>query len=339
MLFLISFVFTAMIACEIFLQARYFWKFHKKRKKIVGKIKLDADAGKYSCDLISTHRNQKGLIGYALIPNSSAVFTYPEITPVPYEVKINPRGLRDEDVSEKDIGSYFDSVIIFLGDSVTFGSGLELRHTFVKQCQRLLRELGIKAYCLNFAVGGYSVLESVESVFYQKAEIYKPRVIIYNFTIKSIFDAPRINDPLTGYHMESRRKLFLAHKVHILLRGGKKNFLYKTLKKLDCWCRVRNIKFVINFLPALQGGKLMCLATRGEFELGRYPEALDFMELIRGRGELEVWDFSRHFLNRPYRNFFRKDAKGRLSDYEVHFSAEGSRFIAGILADRLRYYH
>lgn len=320
---------------ELYLQFKYRRYLKLKRRKILVKVSSKEDEKKYSQDLITTHANVNHPIGYALIPNSRAEFSYRSIFSAPFMVNVNSHGIREDEITPATIEAE-DFSCIFLGDSVTFGSGVSLGNTFVKQSQLFLRKNGLRAFCLNFGVGGYSILENLLSVSYRNALSYKPKYIILNFTIKSIFDAPRMNDPLTGYHMLSHQRSFLIHKLHIITRGGKVPFLYNRLRKFQRWCDIKEISFAIHLLPALYQGEILSLQTKNQFSTPKYSEALDLMQLIIENKEFSVWDFSWEFCSTiNFKKLFRTGVNGEYAEYQVHFSKEGSSLLGKLIADKI----
>jgi len=335
MLFLGSILFLVILGAEIFLQFRYFIYYSRKKRRIFSRINTDENIRKNSQDILKTHGNVKHPIGYALIPGSSAEFTNPDIFPGPFKVFINSQGLREDEITPEQIrcGSFN---CVFLGDSVTFGSGSSLENTIVKRCQAWLNKTINNPFCLNFGVGGYSILESLLSVKYRKAFDYDPKYIIFNLTIKSLFDFPRMNLPGAGYHIEARKKTFLAHYLYIKMRGGKIKYLLRELKKFDRICRNKKVKFVINFLPACFKGGIYSLSTYNRFQFLKYKEAFELMKKIAADNDLDTWDFSAKFINTPdCRAYFRKSLNKGLTDYQVHFSDEGNDFMGKLISENI----
>ncbi|MBN2483457.1 MAG: SGNH/GDSL hydrolase family protein [Candidatus Omnitrophica bacterium] len=325
-----------LILGELYLQLKYTQRILQKKRRIRKKIDLNTQEKKYSEDLVKTHSNVFHRIGYALIPCSNAEFNHPGLFSAPYRVHVNAQGIREEDdvVPEKITPNTF--VGIFLGDSVTFGSGVPLEETFTKQTQMFLKERGVNALCLNFGVGGYSVIESLLSVFYRRAEDYRLKYIIFNLTIKSLFDASRCNDPLTGYHMEARQKSFILHALRVRLSGGKLVYLHKKMRKFDDWCRTQDVRFIVNLLPALYQNKILSLQTKNEFSSLKYTQTLDFMEILKKDQKLTVWDFTEEFLKyEKFGHFYRTGVDGNSSELEVHYSKEGNQFLGQLIAQKI----
>lgn len=91
-------------------------------------------------------------------------------------VEINSDGLRDDERREE--GAY--RKVIFLGDSLTFGWGVEERDGFAHRLEQLLsaRE---PTEVLNFGTGNYNTTQEVE-LFLEKGLSYEPdQVVVFYF--------------------------------------------------------------------------------------------------------------------------------------------------------------
>lgn len=91
-------------------------------------------------------------------------------------IGINSQGFRD---FEYAINKPADSLrIIVVGDSVTFGDGLSLEDTYVKQLERLLRKaLNKQVEVLNFGASGASTINELELIE-RKILVYRPDILI-----------------------------------------------------------------------------------------------------------------------------------------------------------------
>ncbi|MBI9082651.1 MAG: hypothetical protein JEZ11_03580 [Desulfobacterales bacterium] len=93
-------------------------------------------------------------------------------------MEINSHGLRDvERTWNKPPGAYR---ILGLGDSYTFGVGLDLEQTFVKQIQTRLRPLLPGVDVINGGVAGYNLFQAL-SYFKEKGRNYVPDFVTYFF--------------------------------------------------------------------------------------------------------------------------------------------------------------
>lgn len=110
------------------------------------------------------------LIGHIHKPNSSM-----ELMNV--TVSINSDGFRDKEYSEHKNGKYR---IIVLGDSLTFGWGVEQEDTFENILEEYLNQK-FPAEIINFGTGNYNTEQEV-NLFIEKGLKYKPdKVVLFYF--------------------------------------------------------------------------------------------------------------------------------------------------------------
>lgn len=87
----------------------------------------------------------------------------------------NSFGLRDRDFS------FFPTKgvkrILAIGDSWTFGPGVELEDTWPKQLEKILRAKGIECEVINAGVNGYST-RNYSRVLHKYYNIYHPQVVV-----------------------------------------------------------------------------------------------------------------------------------------------------------------
>lgn len=153
-------------------------------------------------------------LGWELIPNVKG------ITPLGYEVSINSQGLRDE---ERPWNKPDKTLRIFAaGDSFTFGYGLPLEDTYVKQLQRLLSNQEIDVDVINGGVVGYNLYQSIHLI----KEIglkYIPDIVLYFFYLD---DVGGIKTP-----EEAKRVAFELSKKELVNQNSKLNsYLLNLLK-------------------------------------------------------------------------------------------------------------
>lgn len=119
--------------------------------------------------------------GWELIPDCEA-------TPVsgveglePYYIKINSDGFRDREYPLKKPDDSFR--IVVLGDSFTFGWGVNIEETFTFQLEKILNEKRLEKNfeVLNFGVPGVNTEQEIEH-FTKKALKYSPDLVILGFT-------------------------------------------------------------------------------------------------------------------------------------------------------------
>jgi lysophospholipase L1-like esterase len=126
---------------------------------------------------LKTHRiSANPLMGYELVPGSSA-----------FEddswYRINQDGIRDREYSlVKPEGTFR---IAAVGDSVTFGFGLDLVDTWPKQLERELQKTHPHAEVINFGVMGYNTPQEAERI-QDKVLKYQPDLIIIDYSLNDI---------------------------------------------------------------------------------------------------------------------------------------------------------
>jgi len=126
---------------------------------------------------LKTHRfTANPLMGYELVPGS-----------VSFEdnawYRINRDGIRDRDYSlAKPAGAFR---IAAVGDSVTFGLGLELEDTWPKQLERELQKTSPRIEVINFGVMGYNTPQEAERI-QDKVLKYSPDLIIIDYSLNDI---------------------------------------------------------------------------------------------------------------------------------------------------------
>jgi len=126
---------------------------------------------------LKTHRVAANpLMGYELVPGSVA-----------FEddawYRINKDGIRDRDYSLAKPNGIFR--IAAVGDSSTFGFGLELEDTWPKQLERELQKTKPHVEVINFGVMGYNTPQEAERI-QDKVLKYSPDLIIIGYSLNDI---------------------------------------------------------------------------------------------------------------------------------------------------------
>lgn len=173
-------------------------------------------------------RRPSETLGWELIPNVKGSTT------LGYEVAINSHGLRDE---ERPWSKPENTLRIFsAGDSFTFGYGLPLEYTYVKQLQMLLRAQKINADVINGGVVGYSLYQCL-SMVKQVGLKYTPDIVIYFFYlddvggIKTEEEAKRVAYDLSKNQLVRQNKKPQSYLLNLL----KNSTLYFAYKYRTLW--------------------------------------------------------------------------------------------------------
>lgn len=252
-----------------------------------------------------------------------------------YLVRINSQGLRDyEYMLDKPAGSIR---IAAVGDSVTFGAGLDLEDTYVKQLERLLNHsLKKKVEVINFGAGGASTINELELIE-KKVLLYKPDIILLQMdpNDSQIINQIKETDPylnkiiLKLKNKDSEISQWLRYKIEFykyyrykkgLTIDDEYNNVGKPLEAIVDICKKNNIKLVImSYDPAY----------RGDY----YDKVMAF---IKGKG-IPLLDLSTtKFGKLPYKE---KYVNGSLdkdgSPIDSHPNKYGSKIIAEEISDFL----
>ncbi|MCU0594396.1 MAG: SGNH/GDSL hydrolase family protein [Desulfobacterota bacterium] len=225
-----------------------------------------------------------------------------------YTIQINSRGFRDR---EYDWTGLLESKnIIFIGDSVTFGSGVNLDDTFVKVVERGLDGI----FCLNWGVAGYDLLDNVGNLSHLDFRKYKPRMVVFSYCVNDFSSASRTYDEKVG--LMSNLDIYCPHNILLkALKGGTSRFLEKKLAEVVEMCKQEGVGLVINILPA------------------KYPDDK------RNEVFLMAYDFVKGFVVRhqvPYidAQYLMNDSRYFIDD--IHLSVEGHKRMGDLILSYLK---
>ncbi|MDO8445511.1 MAG: GDSL-type esterase/lipase family protein [Deltaproteobacteria bacterium] len=101
------------------------------------------------------------------------------------DIKINSRGFRDGEYPEEKSRNTLR--IVGLGDSFTFGAGVKLQDTYLKQLEKMLTEKSSfkTVEILNMGVPGYNTYQ--ELIFMKEVGLrYKPDIVIVGFVLNDV---------------------------------------------------------------------------------------------------------------------------------------------------------
>ena len=129
----------------------------------------------------SPHYSQADpILHHSQIPNTTATFMTREWN---VSVYINADGIRDDEIQDKD---NFDSRILMLGDSFTWGFGVEKEERFSELLEKKYLEEGRRVDVINTGTVSYSpVLEYL--YLKEKGLAYNPDVVILNFDMSDVW--------------------------------------------------------------------------------------------------------------------------------------------------------
>ena len=149
----------------------------------------------YNVDMRGVNQASKipGLI-YELKPGAERMLKMGDHTAT---YKINSVGMRDHEYPLVKGNRIFR--IVCLGDSVTFGAGVELGQVYPKVLEKLLNTKSdeIRYEVLNFGVGGYNTAQEAVALK-EKALQYRPDLVLVGFNLNDGSPTASLNEVLEG---------------------------------------------------------------------------------------------------------------------------------------------
>ncbi|MGH8558026.1 MAG: SGNH/GDSL hydrolase family protein [Methylococcales bacterium] len=139
--------------------------------------------------------------------------------------RINSRGCRDNEYSAKKPDGVFR--ILALGDSFTFGMGVEAEDTYPDRLEQILRNKGYSVEVINCAVIGYDMWQHKVGLK-EKTLSYHPDLITLGIFVNDLtrpYPPPELNKP--GYRGINP---FAKHGVKIWLHNS---YLYNTIRNTE----------------------------------------------------------------------------------------------------------
>lgn len=158
-------------------------------------------------NLVQIHRPSE-TYDYELVPGSSGFGKDGEF------ISINSWGMRDNEVP-KD-GRPGVKRIAVIGDSFTFGMGVDLEDTYVKQLERQLGAQGMSVEVLNFGVGGYNMWQ-YRLVLEQKVLDFNPDLIAVGFFLDDVevsippYEGDENWKPVNRYERKARGEIKVSY--------------------------------------------------------------------------------------------------------------------------------
>lgn len=150
----------------------------------------------------NTEPNPRGLyakdpeLDFVLAPKISGVSKSPEWN---VKVETNSIGIRERELTKKAIG---ERRILILGDSFTFGSGVEVEEVYPRQVEGFLQSGGLPNFTvINAGVPAYSTFQEV--IWFERiVDLIQPDAVILGFFLGNDFhDNILLNkyDVISGY--------------------------------------------------------------------------------------------------------------------------------------------
>lgn len=183
------------------------------------------------------------------------------------DVAISSQGLRDREFSATPPPGR--TRILMLGDSLTFGWGVEGHETYSKRVENMLLKSGRDVEVINAGVGNYNT-EMEVAYFLERGASFKPHHVVLNYFINDAEPTPRDKSNFLARH--SPAFVYFASRVDMALRlvntEDKKDWksyyagLYEgdegigrvaaAVERLAKYCRENGIKLYLANQPELR---------------------------------------------------------------------------------------
>jgi len=232
-------------------------------------------------------------LGCVLNPNFKGEMRTPESTTV---IKINSTGQRD-----KEYTYYSKDVILALGDSFAFGSGVEIEDTFLWGLEELLSQInGGTVRVVKAGVPGYGTKHQY-LYFKRKGVEYNPHLVIVCFYINDVMDntAPS-NTVVEGYVVPSEKVLSFAKK--------NKKFTI-TQKFILLFDNLHTTRFILNRLSATPKFRNFFLEFVEKFK-GRKGNRLELYHKYYEPKTIDAWQITFEYLKKI--DALTKSIRGKL---------------------------
>ena len=215
---------------------------------------------------------------HSYIPNCHSRFTTFEWDT---DVKINAEGFRDDEIAPKE---QFDLRILMLGDSMTWGYGVEKEETFSEVLQQKLKAKGINADVINAGATSYSpTLEYL--LLKNKGLSYQPDIVILNLDMSDIQDDYNYNQERAEFDQD-------GNIVRVSGIKGQTTFLFKLRNKMQI---NRFIADKVSLIDSRFATKKETQNTipQGDPKTDRYAILRD----MPVQDEVEHWDRTFHYIS------------------------------------------
>jgi lysophospholipase L1-like esterase len=147
------------------------------RTGLLGRAFYDVEMARYGTEIEMPSANPR--IGHVHRPGTQARL-------MEVAVRINSDGLRDD---ELPLARGAARRLVFLGDSITFGWGVEKEETFEHRLERRLSEQVAPTEIVNLGTGNYNTTQAVE-LFLEKGLAYAPDAVVLFYFINDAEPVP-----------------------------------------------------------------------------------------------------------------------------------------------------
>ena len=247
-----------------------------------------------------------------LIPNCSTIFEGFSVKLNPSNIIVNSAGYRGEEYSKvKENGIYR---IIILGDSSTFGWGVNISDTFPKILEDMLNKSPkfnnrINMYeVINLALPGYDTRCEYEILKLIGLD-YNPDLVIITFHSDDDHNSTKFNDiysKLMKEYQLSLSDLMNSHQINVLVHTRATKMYYDILNKMDPIKRNEILKDSFEKINELSIENGFDVLIFGLYVTSAQEKFLDEFCYIKG------W----YSLNTPIVNYTHEEL--RLNEFDPH---------------------
>lgn len=178
-----------------------------------------------------------GAIPYLLKPNLSVTLSTTGPDPQPYRVDTNGLGLRDDDPP----AGTNDTRIAVVGDSMTFGWGINKSSRFTERCERTLIERDKQVSTINAGIPGYG-MDDYRSISEGLVLDMDPDILVVVFSRGDYHSVSRDtpdSDVGLGKYLEAGEKLYQRQ-----LSGGIPETMRETMDEISSSGRENGVQTI-----------------------------------------------------------------------------------------------
>ena len=211
------------------------------------------------------------------------------------EVRINSHGMRGPEVEQAKGERYRIAVV---GDSIAFGNLLPEEAAFPYQLERLLNEDEDRYEVLNFAVGGYDIVQEVASVEH-KVMGFRPDLVVLAYSTNDVGIVSMNAEYLTRLKEHQQSFFFGSHLFRFIDRKLGRARLAEATTQVnraavfreryrDSIDPIGEDETRLRELMASVPNQATIQWYRDDFRIGRIRHALGELARLRERGGFEV---------------------------------------------------
>jgi hypothetical protein len=288
------------------------------------------------------------VIGVGLTPGFQGAMKTAEFE---YHVSINQLGMRDGEIAGKDPDT---TRLLLVGDSFTFGLGVEIEQTAAKLLERRLAgSLGRRVEVLNGGFPGYGTFQELLA-FRKLAPILKPDIVVWMFFVGDDWYG---NGPMTPPD-EARASLAEQLRIHSSVFRFADRLIFSRFKGRDHYEIHRTspspefLQRMHEALTHLEEARRLAAAGGAQFLVVLCPRYSQVYDDAWDKARLVYWLSDDYARSQPNERFARDleadgfwlmdllppmsaEARRRPLHFPIdgHWNRDGNAFVADALAD------